>query len=148
VWAFPGSVGQWADSPHRRPRNSAANLAEPGRAGSRAGGHYLRSVGADDRRYYSELGDAAGAWLGGGATDLGLHGQVQDQALPAVPAGYEPGARPAGEVTERINQQRERLGLAPVDADSQDALDIAARETRAAKLRAGRRGCAVSSSDP
>ncbi|TMC12203.1 MAG: hypothetical protein E6J41_03285 [Chloroflexi bacterium] len=39
------------------------------------------------------------------------------------------------EVTERINDERERLGLAPVEADSQDALDIAARETRAAKLQ-------------
>jgi conjugative relaxase-like TrwC/TraI family protein len=39
------------------------------------------------------------------------------------------------EVTERINQERERLGLAPVEADSQEALDIAARETRAAKLQ-------------
>ncbi len=39
------------------------------------------------------------------------------------------------EVTERINQERKRLGLAPVEADSQEALDIAARETRAAKLQ-------------
>jgi conjugative relaxase-like TrwC/TraI family protein len=39
------------------------------------------------------------------------------------------------EVTERVNQERERLGLAPVEADSQEALDKAARETRAAKLQ-------------
>jgi hypothetical protein len=38
------------------------------------------------------------------------------------------------EVTERINEERARMGLAPVEADSQEALDIAARETRAAKL--------------
>jgi conjugative relaxase-like TrwC/TraI family protein len=38
-------------------------------------------------------------------------------------------------VTERINQERERLGLGPVEADSQEALDIAARQTRAAKLQ-------------
>jgi hypothetical protein len=37
-------------------------------------------------------------------------------------------------VSERINAERVRLGLAPVEADSQKALDIAARETRAAKL--------------
>jgi conjugative relaxase-like TrwC/TraI family protein len=39
------------------------------------------------------------------------------------------------EVTERINEERVRMGLAPVEADSQEALDIAARETRAAKLQ-------------
>jgi hypothetical protein len=39
------------------------------------------------------------------------------------------------EVTERINEGRVRLGLAPVEVDSQEALDISARETRAAKLQ-------------
>src|SRR5262249_22711563 len=39
------------------------------------------------------------------------------------------------EVTERINAERELLGLPPVEARSQEALDIAARETRAAKLK-------------
>jgi hypothetical protein len=39
------------------------------------------------------------------------------------------------EVTERINEDRVRLGLPPVEADSQEALDIAARETRAGKLQ-------------
>ena len=38
------------------------------------------------------------------------------------------------EVTERLNEERVRLGLAPVEADSAKALNIAARETRAAKL--------------
>ena len=55
------------------------------------------------------------------------------------------------EVTSRINEDRVRLGLAPVEADSQEALDIAAHETRAAKLqhaatadlRAGWRGQAA-----
>jgi conjugative relaxase-like TrwC/TraI family protein len=58
--------------------------------------YYLRSVGADASRYYSERGEVAGAWLGGGTADLGLHGQVQDQALLAVLAGYGPDARPEG----------------------------------------------------
>jgi conjugative relaxase-like TrwC/TraI family protein len=58
--------------------------------------YYLRSVGADASRYYSERGEVAGAWLGGGATDLGLHGQVGDQVLLAVLAGYEPDAQPDG----------------------------------------------------
>ncbi len=39
------------------------------------------------------------------------------------------------EVTERINEERERLALAAIEADSQEALDMAARETRAAKLQ-------------
>jgi hypothetical protein len=38
------------------------------------------------------------------------------------------------EVTGLINRERERLGLAPVEAGSPEALDIAARETQAAKL--------------
>ena len=37
-------------------------------------------------------------------------------------------------VTDRVNAERERLGLAPVEADSAEAMDIAARQTRAAKL--------------
>lgn len=37
-------------------------------------------------------------------------------------------------VTQRINAERVHLGLAPVEADSAKAMDIAARETRAAKL--------------
>jgi conjugative relaxase-like TrwC/TraI family protein len=56
--------------------------------------YYLRSVGADASQYYSERGEVAGAWLGGGAADLGLHGQVEDQALLAVLAGYEPDGQP------------------------------------------------------
>jgi conjugative relaxase-like TrwC/TraI family protein len=58
--------------------------------------YYLRSVGADASQYYSERGEVAGGWLGGGAGDLGLRGQVQDRALLAVLAGYEPGARQEG----------------------------------------------------
>jgi conjugative relaxase-like TrwC/TraI family protein len=38
------------------------------------------------------------------------------------------------EVTDRVNADRERGGLAPVEASSVEAMDIAARQTRAAKL--------------
>src|SRR5258707_945980 len=58
--------------------------------------YYLRSVGADASRYYSERGEVAGGWLGGGSPELGPHGPVEDQALLAVLAGYEPGAVPDG----------------------------------------------------
>jgi conjugative relaxase-like TrwC/TraI family protein len=54
--------------------------------------YYLRSVGVDASQYYSDRGEVAGGWLGGGAGDLGLRGRVQDQALLAVLVGYEPGA--------------------------------------------------------
>jgi len=66
--------------------------------------YYLRSVGADASQYYSERGEVAGAWTGGGVEVLGLQGQVQDQALLAVLAGYEPGAerREAGWVGRRL----------------------------------------------
>lgn len=51
----------------------------------------------------------AGGWLGGGATALGLRGQVQDQALLAVLAGYEPGAgRPSWSANVEIIE-RERV---------------------------------------
>src|SRR5215472_6270482 len=59
--------------------------------------YYLRSVGADASQYYSERGEVAGVWVGGGAEVLGLRGQVQDQALLAVLAGYEPRAKRHGE---------------------------------------------------
>jgi conjugative relaxase-like TrwC/TraI family protein len=59
--------------------------------------YYLRSVGADASQYYSERGEVAGAWVGGGAEVLGLRGQVQDQALLAVLAGYDPSAERRGE---------------------------------------------------
>src|SRR2546430_984376 len=55
-------------------------------------GYYLRAVGADASQYYSEHGEVAGLWLGGGAAELGLRGRVEDAALLAVLAGYEPGA--------------------------------------------------------
>ena len=66
--------------------------------------YYLRSVGADASQYYSERGEVAGRWLGGGAAGLGLNGRVQDQALLAVLAGYEPGAqrRDAGWIGNRL----------------------------------------------
>src|SRR6516225_4307431 len=49
--------------------------------------YYLRSVGADASQYYSERGEVAGGWLGGGATHLGLRGPVQDQPCwPCSPA--------------------------------------------------------------
>ena len=58
--------------------------------------YYLRAVGADASQYYSERGEVAGLWLGGGAEVLDLQGRVQDQALLAVLAGYEPSAMPDG----------------------------------------------------
>jgi TrwC relaxase len=36
--------------------------------------YYLRAVGADASQYYSEHGEVAGLWLGGGAAELGLQG--------------------------------------------------------------------------
>jgi conjugative relaxase-like TrwC/TraI family protein len=54
--------------------------------------YYLRAVGADASQYYSEQGEVAGLWLGGGTAELGLRGRVEDAALLALLAGYEPGA--------------------------------------------------------
>lgn len=54
--------------------------------------YYLRAVGADATEYYSERGEVAGRWLGGGAEALGLAGRVHDQQLLALLAGYEPAA--------------------------------------------------------
>ena len=58
--------------------------------------YHLRAVGADASQYYSERGEVAGRWLGGGAEAQRLRGRVQDQALLAVLAGYEPAARQQG----------------------------------------------------
>ena len=54
--------------------------------------YHLRAVGADASAYYSERGEVAGRWLGGGATVLGLNGRVEDEALLAVLAGRDPAA--------------------------------------------------------
>ncbi|TMC12204.1 MAG: hypothetical protein E6J41_03290 [Chloroflexi bacterium] len=58
--------------------------------------YHLRSVGADASTYYSERGEVAGLWLGGGSESLDLTGRVGDQALLAVLAGYQPEAQPEG----------------------------------------------------
>src|SRR5215467_3743961 len=55
--------------------------------------YYLRAVGADATEYYSERGEVAGRWLGGGAATLGLAGRVQDHQLMAVLAGFAPDAQ-------------------------------------------------------
>ena len=55
--------------------------------------YHLRAVGSDATEYYSERGEVAGRWLGGGAAALGLEGRVEDQALLAILAGYRPDAR-------------------------------------------------------
>jgi conjugative relaxase-like TrwC/TraI family protein len=52
--------------------------------------YHLRAVGADASAYYSERGEVAGRWLGGGAAALGLEGRVDDPALLAVLAGRSP----------------------------------------------------------
>ena len=52
--------------------------------------YHLRAVGADASDYYSERGEVAGIWLGGGAAALGLRGRVEDPALLATLAGREP----------------------------------------------------------
>jgi conjugative relaxase-like TrwC/TraI family protein len=55
--------------------------------------YYLRAVGALATEYYSERGEVAGRWLGGGAAALGLAGRVQDHHLMALLAGYAPDAQ-------------------------------------------------------
>jgi conjugative relaxase-like TrwC/TraI family protein len=52
--------------------------------------YHLRAVGADASTYYSERGEVAGMWLGGGAAALGLEGRVEDPALLAGLAGRSP----------------------------------------------------------
>jgi conjugative relaxase-like TrwC/TraI family protein len=52
--------------------------------------YHLRAVGADASLYYSEHGEIAGRWLGGGAGALGLEGRVENEALLAVLVGRDP----------------------------------------------------------
>src|SRR6266536_876061 len=52
--------------------------------------YHLRAVGADASQYYSEHGEVAGTWLGGGAAALGLRGRVEEPALLAALAGRSP----------------------------------------------------------
>src|ERR1700741_3127286 len=48
--------------------------------------------GLDD--YYTGRGEAPGRWLGTGAAQLGLTGEVEDGQLSALMAGRDPGTGP------------------------------------------------------
>lgn len=55
--------------------------------------YYLQSVAAGREEYYTGSGEAPGHWLGAGADELGLTGEVAPDDLRAVLAGMEPGGR-------------------------------------------------------
>jgi conjugative relaxase-like TrwC/TraI family protein len=52
--------------------------------------YYMESVGRGLDDYYSERGEAPGMWMGGGAAELGLAGQVEEGTLSAVLDGRDP----------------------------------------------------------
>ncbi len=55
-------------------------------------GYYLAGVAHGVEDYYLEAGEVPGRWLGTGATQLGLAGDVDDDAFRAVLAGEDPSA--------------------------------------------------------
>jgi conjugative relaxase-like TrwC/TraI family protein len=55
-------------------------------------GYYLAGVAHGVEGYYLEAGEVPGRWLGTGATQLGLAGDVDDDAFRAVLAGEDPSA--------------------------------------------------------
>ena len=83
--------------------------------------YYLRAIGADASQYYSEHGEVAGLWLGGGAEELGLLGRVDDAALLAVLAGYGPGARRG--LARLLHGRQEQADQDGDDGDHHQQLD-------------------------
>src|SRR5918994_927271 len=61
-----------------------------GKLGKGQEGYYLESVAAGGEDYYSGEGEAPGRWLGGGAAELELHGQVGREQLTAVLNAQDP----------------------------------------------------------
>ena len=58
-----------------------------------AEGYYLRTVAAGREEYYTGSGEAPGRWLGAGAAELGLVGEVAPDDLRAVLDGTAPDGR-------------------------------------------------------
>jgi hypothetical protein len=52
--------------------------------------YYLSMVAKGREEYYTGSGEAPGSWLGGGADDLGLAGEVTPETLKAILAGISP----------------------------------------------------------
>src|SRR5205085_9368940 len=52
--------------------------------------YYLDKVAEGAEDYYSGEGEADGQWLGDAAADLGLHGKVDPEQLPAMLTGGNP----------------------------------------------------------
>lgn len=57
----------------------------------------LRPISGDQARYYLD-GPEPGRWVGGGAGELGLRGEVDAGGLHAVLAGRQPGSQPGSDV--------------------------------------------------
>ncbi|HEX3946148.1 MAG TPA: MobF family relaxase, partial [Acidimicrobiales bacterium] len=55
--------------------------------------YYLQTVAAGREEYYTGSGEAPGRWLGAGAAELGLAGEVAPDDLRAVLAGMAPNGR-------------------------------------------------------
>ena len=65
--------------------------------------YHLSGVAQSLDAYYTGSGEAAGAWVGGSAARLGLHGEVDPDDLRAVLAGLAPGT---GGLTPNGENQR------------------------------------------
>src|SRR5262249_39125868 len=76
--------------PERRAERECRSMLTLAKLGRGREDYYLRAVGADASQYYSEHGEVAGLWLGGGAAELGPQGRAGAAALLAVLAGCQP----------------------------------------------------------
>jgi conjugative relaxase-like TrwC/TraI family protein len=54
--------------------------------------YYLSMVAGGREEYYTGTGESPGTWLGSGAADLGLDGEVTPEDLRAILAGVAPGS--------------------------------------------------------
>ena len=107
------------------------SLAHIGRG---AEDYHLKAVGHGATLYYSEKGEVAGAWIGTGASDLGLRGQVEDNPLLAVLAGYEPSARKVARDGEEVWEAGRRLVRGPGNRDRLPGIDATFKAPKSVSL--------------
>ena len=107
------------------------SLAHIGRG---AEDYHLKAVGHGATLYYSEKGEVAGAWIGKGATDLGLRGPVEDDPLLAVLAGYEPSAPRVATDGQEVWEAGRRLVRGPGNRDRLPGIDATFKAPKSVSL--------------
>ena len=116
------------------PKRGAGEVLSLAHIGRGSEDYHLKAVGNGANLYYSEKGEVAGAWIGNGAADLGLRGQVEDKALLAVLAGYEPTVRRVARDGGDAWEAGRRLVRGPGNRDRLPGIDATFKAPKSVSL--------------